>query len=136
MENKRQILELCLLHDEIKNSQIRKMGIENPIFLPKVKDRYDKIMRDFYNSVIDYFEDFKDLDEIKKTFIWMKNKNYDLSEIGNSLDECYVKYEDDEFIAALDFLVFSKLHCIIEYIYYLSYDKHHDKNFKHRLNDN
>lgn len=134
MVNKQQLIKLCKQHDVIKDSEIRFRGIRGEILPQNGKVRYMNIVKDFVDSSIAYLNENKETKEIKKVFRWMKEKKgYDLQEIVDDLFDCYTKYDDDEFIAALDFLVLSKVHYIIEYTYLQFFNETYTKDFLERF---
>lgn len=130
---KEELLQLCKMHDAIKDNEIRLAGIDGNILLPKSKERYYNLMSQFVYMTHDYFDKYQNFKEIKEIFDWMKQKNYDLNEIIKDLEKCYAEYDDIDFIAAVDFLVFSKLHYIIEYAHFKIFNKYWDSNFSERL---
>lgn len=134
MENKElEIVELCKLHDTIKNSEIRKKGIEGKILPPNSKVRYRHIMLNFATSVENFLSKYRDSEEVQETFNWMNERNYDLQTSINFIDECYANFDDDEFIASLDFVTLSILHYIIEYTYLQIFRETYTENFLERL---
>lgn len=134
MENKEnEILELCKLHDTIKNSEIRKKGIEGQILPPNSKVRYRHIMLDFATSVENFISKHQDSEEVREVFNWMNERNYDLQTSINFIDECYANFDDDEFIASLDFVTLSILHYIIEYAYLQIFGETYTENFLEKL---
>lgn len=126
------ILSLCKAHDAIKKSDLRQRGIDGEILPPKSKEEYYWLMRNFTAAVFDFFEEFYKFKEIRDTIEWGKQKGYDLQQVIYDLEECYAKYDDDEFIAAVDFMVLSKYHHLIEYAYLQIYKEAFNPNMYRR----
>lgn len=126
---------LCTRHDIIKNSEIRQKGIEGEILPPNSKERYYNKMRFFYTMVCDFLDDFQNLLEVESIYKWMKQRDINMNKIKDDLEECYALYDNDEFIAALDFMVLSKLHYIVEYSYFQITKEYFTKDFGERLKD-
>lgn len=125
---------LCKMHDNIKDSEIRLAGIDGDILPPNSKEHYFSTMKNFTFSVHELIDTYQYCPEIIETREWATKNGHDLQEAIDGLEECYAKYDDDEFIAAVDFMVLSKLHYILEYAYLKVMKECWTPGFKERLN--
>lgn len=130
-----ELLTLCKMHDTIKTSDLRLKGIDGEILPPYTKDRYHWLIRNFTHNTIDFFDKYRKIDEIKETIEWGKKRNYDLNVIEKNVFDYYIKYNNEEYIAALDFAVLSKLHYLIEYAYWKLNKSFYTKDFSDRLEE-
>jgi hypothetical protein len=114
------LINLCKLHDEIKNSDLRLAGLDEANLPIDAKDRYYTMLDNLTSELLNYVEKFKDEYHVRFGLRFGIVRGYIPSLFKQDLDfDYHQNNEFIDFIANTDFTVLSKVHMIIEYMYHL-----------------
>jgi hypothetical protein len=125
---------ICTLHDEIKNSPIRMAGLEGFVDSHSKRNEYYKLLRKFVLDIRLYMIDFKSERHVVLSYGYCIQKDINMDAMFEKLYDVYAENKGTlGFIAASDFVILSKLHHLIEYMYFTLTGKYWSPEFENRI---